>query len=140
MIAFHSTFGFALTQEKKHQTWIEKVINARGFKVGNLSYVFCEDAYLLKINKDFLNHDTYTDIISFDESHRGTIAGEIYISIERVKENAIKYAVAFEEELRRVMIHGVLHFLGEKDKTPAEQAMMRQRESEAMRLFHVEQL
>lgn len=86
-------------------------------RIGQLDYVFCSDAYLLNINKQFLNHDTYTDIITFDYTEDAVLGGEIYISIDRVKENALKFDVTLTEELCRVMVHGLLHLAGYKDKT-----------------------
>jgi probable rRNA maturation factor len=97
--------------------------------INEINYIFCSDSYLLSLNKGFLKHNTLTDIITFDNSEgTGSMEGEIYISIERVKENATKYDVSFEDELNRVMIHGILHLLGYKDKKPSEKALMRKKE------------
>ena len=106
---------------------------------GAINYVFCDDKYLLKINQHFLNHDTYTDIISFDNSMGNELHGDIFISTERVRENAIIFEVSFEEELRRVLVHGVLHLCGYKDKTKEESDLMRSKEDEKLAMFHVEQ-
>jgi len=104
-----------------------------------VSFIFCDDEYLLDINKRFLNHDYYTDIISFDNTMGTEINGDIFISIERVKDNASEFSVTFVEELHRVIIHGVLHFCGYKDKSDSEEKEMRAKENEKLRLFHVEQ-
>ncbi|MFD2563524.1 rRNA maturation RNase YbeY [Aquimarina rubra] len=118
--------------------WISRVIVSENKKEGELSFVFCNDEYLLKINREFLNHDTYTDIISFDNCLGNELHGDVFISTERVAENASTYKVAREEELRRVIIHGVLHFCGYKDKTEGEERVMRQKEEEKLTMFHVE--
>ena len=139
MITFDSTFGYVLEDQDLYIDWINRYVRSRGFEIGELSYVFCEDHYLIDVNKEFLNHDNYTDIISFDHSLPGVISGELYISLDRVKENALQYEVSFKQELKRVMIHGVLHFFGEKDKTSNEALQMRLKEELAINMFHVEQ-
>jgi rRNA maturation RNase YbeY len=103
-----------------------------------LDYIFCDDEYLLKINQDYLDHDTYTDIITFPYGDLNVIAGDIFISVERVKENAVNFRVDFELELKRVMAHGVLHLLGYGDKSEEEVLQMRLKEDEKIKLFHVE--
>ena len=122
--------SFKLTNPKKTAAWIEKVVKAEKFKIGSLSYVFCTDKYLLEINQQYLNHDTLTDIITFDftESDSGLLEGEIYISIPRVRENAKNLELEFTKELRRVMIHGVLHLVGYGDKGKKEKEVMRRME------------
>jgi len=100
-----------------------------------LSYIFCSDKYLLSINQKYLNHNTLTDIVTFDLAEDAEIEGEIYISVERVKENAVKYAVDFEEELHRVIIHGLLHLIGYKDKTASQKAQMRKKEQACLSLY-----
>ena len=125
MITFNSETTFNLQNEAKTTTWIERVVVSEGFAIGEINYIFCDDAYLNHINKEFLKHDSFTDIISFDYSLGKQISGDIYISIERVLDNAEKYNVTFENELRRVMIHGVLHYMGYKDKTTEEKKVMR---------------
>ncbi len=119
--------------------WIDRTIVSEGKKEGDINYIFCDDMYLLKINQDYLNHDTYTDIVTFDYSVGNELNGEIYISIERVRENAVEYNEDIEEELRRVIIHGILHMCGYKDKTEDEGRVMREKENEKLKLFHVEQ-
>ena len=115
------------------------MISTEGKKTGEISFIFCDDDYLLDINQRYLDHDTYTDIISFDASVGNILNGDIFISTQRVAENAGLYEVQFQEELKRVIIHGVLHLCGYKDKTPAEEQEMRQKEEEKMKMFHVEQ-
>lgn len=111
------------------KSFIEKRVKKEGLAIDSLNYVFCSDKYLLEINKQFLNHHYYTDIISFDLSEEpGFLIGEVYISIERVKENAKTHSATFKEELLRVIFHGALHFCGYKDKKPSDAKKMRQME------------
>lgn len=138
-INFYSENDFQVEQENPYSNWIEKVIESEKKKLEEISYIFCNDDYLLDINMKYLGHDTYTDIISFDYSVGNILQGDIYISTERVKENSLEYGVSFDEELRRVIIHGVLHLCGYKDKTEEEIRMMRSKEEEKLKLFHVEQ-
>lgn len=130
MITFNSETSFTLKNQKKLVKWISDVISSEGFQVGEINYIFCNDSYLNKINQEFLNHDTFTDIISFDYTLGKEIGGDIFISIERVLENAEKFNEVFENELYRVMIHGILHFMGYKDKTKKEKTLMRTKEDE----------
>ena len=134
MIEFYSETDFNIEDTKALSHWISEIILNENHELGDLTYVFCDDAYLHKLNLQFLNHDTLTDIISFDNSLGKQIHGEIYISVERVKENAGTYQVAFLEELHRVIIHGVLHFCGYKDKTKKQQETMSRKENEALDL------
>ena len=129
MISFNYETKFQLKKEPIISDWISQVIDTEGYKQGNINYVFCEDAYLHKLNIEFLSHDSFTDIISFDESIGKIINGDIFISIERVKENAAKYNTTFLDELCRVMVHGVLHYCGYKDKTDNETEAMRKKEN-----------
>ena len=138
-INFYSENDFQLNDENSYSDWIERVIESEGKKLEEISYIFCDDDYLLDINLQYLNHDTYTDIISFDYSVGNILQGDIYISTERVMENSTEYGVSFEEEIRRVIIHGVLHLCGYKDKTEEETRIMRRKEEEKLKLFHVEQ-
>ena len=137
MITFNSETTFNLQNEAKTTTWIERVVVSEGFAIGEINYIFCDDAYLNHINKEFLKHDSFTDIISFDYSLGKQISGDIYISIERVLDNAEKYNVTFENELRRVMIHGVLHYMGYKDKTTEEKKVMRLKENTSIDLLNI---
>lgn len=137
-IFFHSTINsFRLLNKKKIRLVLESIFNNEGAHLQSLNFVFCSDAYLLKINRDFLSHDFYTDIITFDlsEGDSGTTIGEVYISIDRVKENALKLGVLFNEELLRVIFHGALHLCGYKDKKKKEIAEMRKKEEQYLRLF-----
>ena len=130
MITFNSETSFTPKNQKKLAEWISNVISSEDFEVGEINYIFCDDIYLHKINQEFLKHDTYTDIISFDYTLGKEIGGDIFISIERVLENAEKFNEVFENELYRVMIHGILHFMGYKDKTKKEKTLMRTKEDE----------
>lgn len=127
---------FELLEAEKVKNWISKVIQLRGKKVGNISYLFCDDEYLLGVNQQYLNHDTYTDIITFDYVAADLISGDIMISIDRVGENASQFEVPFELELRRVIIHGVLHLLGQGDKSDDAAAEMRRQEEESLVLWN----
>lgn len=135
---------FELENEQNLKKWISNVVLRRGKAVGNISYLFCDDNYLLGVNRQYLNHDTYTDIITFDYVVGNLVSGDIMISVDRVGENAEKFGVPFEHELHRVVIHGVLHLLGQGDKTDSEAAEMRRLENEALALwnemFHGEQM
>jgi len=128
MVNYNYEADFNLVNENKLTSWILDAIKKEGYKIGDINYIFCTDEYLHKLNVEFLNHDTLTDIISFDYTVGKIIQGDIYISIDRVRDNAIDYGVDFKDELLRVMIHGVLHFCGYKDKTPDESKMMRAKE------------
>lgn len=139
IINFYSETSFDLPGEEKHREWLKDVVRSEGKNLDEVSFIFCDDQYLLKLNQEYLDHDTYTDIISFDNSLGNTLAGDIFISVDRVKENAIDFGVEFEEELRRVLVHGILHLSGYKDKTEEESSLMRQKEEEKMKMFHVEQ-
>ena len=108
-------------------------------KEGEINYIFCDDDYLHEINVKYLNHDDYTDIISFDNAVGNILHGDIFISTERVAENAEKFEVSFDEELKRVIAHGMLHFCGYKDKTDDDAQLMRKKEDEKIKMFHVEQ-
>jgi probable rRNA maturation factor len=132
MITFNYETEFKIEDENQVENWIEKVVSEKGFERGEINYIFCDDEYLLKLNVEFLQHDTLTDIISFDNSLGKLINGDIYISVERVKENAKEYNVTFEEEIHRVMIHGVLHYTGLKDKSADEKMVMRKEENKAL--------
>jgi len=122
---FEEDISYKLKNKTGVRNWIKSTIQAEGYKLSELTYVFCSDEYLLQINQQYLNHDTYTDIITFDNSEvEGQITGDIFISIERIRENAQKYAIAETDELHRVIIHGTLHLLGYKDKSPADKKKM----------------
>lgn len=135
MIEFNYELDFKLADESLYSEWIERVIEEYKFTLGELNYIFCDDAYLLKLNVEFLEHDTLTDIISFDYTMGKLVGGDIFISLERVKENAEEFSHSFDEELKRVMIHGVMHYMGFKDKTEEEKKTMRNVEDNALSLF-----
>src|SRR5690606_28994872 len=139
MISFNYETDFELADEAQYEDWISRVIESEDKTEGEINYIFCDDEYLLQKNIEFLNHDTLTDIISFDYTMGNLISGDIFISVERVKDNATDFNVSFEDELRRVMAHGVLHYCGYKDKTEADSELMRFKEDEKTALFHVEQ-
>ena len=132
MIEFNYETNFILNNEEQLTNWVESCIVSNKFKVGEINYIFCDDAYLHKLNVEFLQHDTYTDIISFDNTMGRFISGDIFISIDRVKENSTVFTSSFEDELHRVMIHGVLHYMGYNDKTIEEKEMMRSKEDQCL--------
>ncbi len=128
-------FGFELNQPKNIQVWISTIINKEGYELVQLNYIFCSDEYLYNINQEYLKHNTYTDIITFDNSEKeNTIESDVFISIERVKENSELQHTTFEEELARVMVHGVLHLMGWEDKTEALKKEMRLKEDACLSL------
>ena len=128
MITFNYETEFELTTKSKVATWISRSIVNESFKEGDINYIFCDDYYLLELNVKHLKHNTLTDIISFDYSLGKILSGDIFISIDRVRENSLKYEVSFDEELQRVIIHGILHFCGYKDKTKEDKRLMRKKE------------
>ena len=132
MIEFNFETDFELRNESNLQKWISGIIISEGFELGEIVYIFCNDEYLHKLNVEFLDHDTLTDVISFDYSLGKQINGEIYISVERVADNAKDFKTNFENELHRVMIHGILHFCGYKDKSELDEQTMRDKEDESL--------
>ncbi len=140
MVTFNYENDFVLENEVDYQEWISRIIESENFIEGEINYIFCDDEYLININVEYLNHDTYTDIISFDYSVGNILQGDIFVSTERVAENALNFNVAFDNELKRVLSHGVLHYCGYKDKTKEDVIVMRQKEDEKIAMFHVEQL
>jgi rRNA maturation RNase YbeY len=135
-ISFHSEdTDFQLESPEKLVQWIKEVIAWRAAELHQLTYVFCSDDYLYKMNVEYLAHDTLTDIITFPYQEPPQIEGDIFISVDRVRDNARVFKVPFEQELRRVIIHGVLHLSGQGDKTEAEAAEMRRLEEEAIALY-----
>lgn len=135
MISFNYETDFFLNNEEALATWISSVIVAEGCTEDEINYVFCDDAYLHQLNVEFLQHDTLTDIISFDYSIGKNLQGDIFISIDRVRDNAADFNVAFDEELKRVMVHGVLHYCGYKDKSDEEERLMREKENHYLNMF-----
>jgi probable rRNA maturation factor len=133
---FEEDITFSVTKPRKVKQWIKKIVEQQNKKISNLNYIFCSDEFLYKMNVEYLQHDTYTDIITFDYSQENSIEGEMYISIERIEENAKNLSIPFEQELLRVIIHGVWHLLGYKDKTNEEEKIMRTKEQESLQVFY----
>lgn len=129
---FNEDVDYKIKDKQKIRQWIAFTVAEEGFeRVGELNFIFCSDAYLLEINKQYLNHDTYTDIVTFDSSEKDSvIAGDIFISVERTAENAMKFGVSERDELHRVIIHGVLHLCGYMDKKKEDKTLMTVKEDE----------
>lgn len=126
---FHSEeIDFYLSDQSKQTSWIKEAIQKEGKICGEINYIFCSDSYLLKLNQTYLDHDTFTDIITFNYNQEEVVSGDIFISIERVEENASNLKVNFVDELHRVMIHGILHLIGYEDKGSENQVTMRAKE------------
>ncbi|MBK5209202.1 MAG: rRNA maturation RNase YbeY [Flavobacteriaceae bacterium] len=136
MILFNYEIDFKLENEEAIQNWISACIESYGFNEGELNYIFCDDDYMLKLNVEFLEHNTLTDIISFDYTMGKLISGDIFISVERVQENAKIFNQTFDNELNRVIIHGVLHYMGFNDKTMKDKEIMRVEEDKCLTLFN----
>jgi probable rRNA maturation factor len=135
-ISFHNEdIAFVLPQKRLYKQWIEQTVLSHGKTVGELTYVFCSDEYLLEMNKTYLQHDYYTDIITFDYSEENNISGDLFISVDRVKDNALKIGVSLQNEMQRVVIHGVLHLCGFKDKEKTDVEIMRKMEEKALLFF-----
>ena len=138
MINFNYESEFTLENEEAVATWLSAVIASENKTEGEINYIFCDDEYLHKINVEYLNHDTLTDIISFDYTMGNEIGGDIFVSVERVLDNSKDYDTSFDDELKRVLVHGVLHYCGYKDKSDADEKLMRSNEDEKIAMFHVE--
>jgi len=123
--------------KRKTAAWIKAVAEKHGVKVGNITFIFCSDERILKINRDFLQHDYYTDIITFDYTEDGYISGDIFISLDTVLSNSRQFNSEYDNELHRVIIHGVLHLCGITDKTPDERKIMEQFENEALQIAEI---
>jgi rRNA maturation RNase YbeY len=133
---FSEEINFELKEKLNRKRWLKNIATKAGFKIKELNYVFCSDEYLYQINLEYLNHETYTDIITFDNSEKEyDLSGDIFISIDRVKENAKTHNQKTEAELSRVLAHGLLHLMGYKDKTKEESTLMRQKEEESINLY-----
>lgn len=127
---------FDLSKKLKRKKWLNTIAEAEGFKIKELNFIFCSDEYLYQINVNYLQHDTYTDIITFDNSEKeNEIEGDIFISIDRVQENAAQFNISEEEELNRVLSHGLFHLLGYQDKKKTDAKIMRSKEQFAINLF-----
>mgnify|MGYP001223319864 FL=1 len=129
MINFHNEIEFVLQNQQELRRWIKKVITSENKEMGEINYIFCSDEYLLEKNIKYLDHDTLTDIITFNYCKGQIITSDIMISIDRVKENSTIFDNSFSEELHRVMIHGILHLIGYDDKTEKEKKLMREKEN-----------
>jgi rRNA maturation RNase YbeY len=135
MIRFYSETDFNLNNKQTYKNWLKSIIEKNSKRVGEINYIFCDDPYLLEINQKYLNHDFYTDIITFDYSEGKKIHGDIYISIDRVRENATLYNQTFDKELLRVLSHGVLHLCGFDDQNQEDKIQMTNQEDEAIILY-----
>ena len=133
---FSEEIKFTLREKLNRKRWLKKIATNAGFKIKELNYVFCSDEYLYQMNRDYLKHDSYTDIITFDNSEKkGDIEGDIFVSIDRIRENAKTHTQEVETEMNRVLAHGLLHLMGYKDKTQEEVALMRLKEEESIKLY-----
>jgi probable rRNA maturation factor len=139
MINFNYENDFNLDNELVLSEWLSNVISSEGKTEGEINYIFCDDEYLHKLNVEYLDHDTLTDVISFDYTMGNEISGDCFISVERVEDNAKDFKVSFEEELKRVLVHGMLHYCGYKDKSEEDEKAMRDKEDEKLLMFHVKQ-
>lgn len=134
---FSEDLPFNLPQKTALRSWIVSTIKAESYQLKEINFIFCSDSYLLEMNRTYLNHDTFTDIITFDNSEeRGIIVGDVFISIDRIRENAQRFGVSETDELHRVMIHGVLHLLGYGDKSKEKKAQMTAKENQYLSLRH----
>ena len=128
---FNEDISYKLTQKQVTRQWLKQQAEREGYAIGELNYIFCSDEHVLQVNRDYLQHDYYTDIITFDQSEdEGKIEGDIFVSVERVADNATQMGVSAEQEMRRVLAHGLLHLCGYGDKTDDEAAVMRAKEDE----------
>jgi len=133
---FTEDIDFQIANESSVIDWLKSICFKENFELDTINYIFCSDEYLLQINKDYLQHDYYTDIITFDNSEtEGTILSDIFISLDRIRDNCSQQNTSFENELHRVLVHGLLHLLGYKDKSSEDQLMMRQKEDACLSLL-----
>ena len=139
MIEYAFQTDFQLTHPDLHSGWLKDVALSEGCEIDGLQYVFVSDDELYEMNVKYLNHNTLTDIITFDYSENRTLNGDLFISIDRVRDNAVTFNASFDLELRRVMVHGLLHLAGYGDKSPEDEQLMRRKEDEKLKMFHVEQ-
>jgi probable rRNA maturation factor len=136
ILFFQEDIRFDLKPKNRFKSWLRNIAISEGFSIKDLNYIFCTDEYLYNINLEYLKHDTYTDIITFDNSEKKTeIEGDIFVSIERVKDNAVNSKIEFDAELKRVLSHGLLHLMGYRDKTKEEKNTMRLMENKAIEMF-----
>ncbi len=139
MIDYQYETEFVLQDELRYTHWLKRVAQSLGADIEEVTYIFCNDAYLHKLNLEYLKHDTLTDILTFDRSVDRQLAGDIFISVDRVRDNAAAYDQVFIGELQRVMVHGLLHMTGQDDTTDTDKDAMRLIENEKIKMFHVEQ-
>ena len=139
MIDYAFQTDFQLNHPDVHSAWLKEVALSEGCEIDGLQYVFVSDDELYEMNAKYLNHNTLTDIITFDYSENRTLNGDLFISIDRVRDNAVTFNASFDLELRRVMVHGLLHLAGYGDKSPEDEQLMRRKEDEKLKMFHVEQ-
>lgn len=137
---FNEDIAFPKIKKRISSGWIKQVISIEGKRVGDISFIFCSDEYLLDVNRKYLNHDYYTDIITFDNGEGIVINGDIFISVDRVKENSKVFETSFDDEVHRILIHGVLHLLGYKDKTKKDKLLMTEKEDLYLKLFNASYL
>jgi probable rRNA maturation factor len=138
VIEYSYNTDFNLTQADEISLWLQNVAKSENFEIADLNYVFVSDEELYEMNVKYLNHNTLTDIITFNYVENEIVSGDIFISVDRVKENAVDFNVSFENELLRVMVHGLLHLMNYNDKTDEEQDLMTLKEDEKLKMFHVE--
>lgn len=137
ILFFEEDIKFSLPEKNKHKKWLREIAASEGYTIEEMNYIFCSDEYLLKINQEYLNHNTYTDIVTFDNSETDkVILSDIFISIDRVNENAAREGASFGNELLRVMSHGLLHLMGYKDKKPKDKKIMRSLEEKSIKLYN----
>jgi len=134
---FYEETNFTLPQANKLKAWLKSIIQREEFELELINYIFCSDEYLLSLNVEYLNHDTYTDIITFDYTEGVQLEGDVYISVDRVNENAAQLNVSFNQEINRVMVHGLLHMMGYKDKSPSQKNQMRSKEDSCLSLLTI---
>jgi len=133
---FNEDIAFPKVKRRITSNWIKQVISIEEKRVGDISFIFCSDEYLLDVNRKYLNHDYFTDIITFDDVEGNLINGDIFISVDRVKENSIEFETSFDNEIHRILIHGVLHLLGYKDKVKKDKHLMTEKEDFYLKLFY----
>ena len=133
---FNEDIAFPKVKRRITSNWIKQVISIEEKRVGDISFIFCSDEYLLDVNRKYLNHDYFTDIITFDDVEGNLINGDIFISVDRVKENSIEFETSFDNEIHRILIHGVLHLLGYKDKAKKDKIVMTEKEDFYLKLFY----
>lgn len=136
MISYQSeNIKMPALHRRETSAWLRRVVDSYGRRVGNIAYIFCDDAKILEVNKKFLHHDYFTDIITFDDDEGNLVSGDIFISLDTVRSNSVKFHTDYEQELHRVIVHGVLHLCGINDKGPGEREIMEAAENKALALL-----